>query len=137
MISSPEIRRYLYKWELDDTKEKESSCDLRLLLNERSILTQDNDIRDRRMKVFQECREPIGDKYYHRIDHVLKMIKEMSEALKYKNRFPEAVFQELTELHLILKKTLVNFIDKWSFSVLSDIDRDMMYYFTQSLKDLI
>lgn len=129
MISPPEIRRYLYKWELDDTKEKESSCDLRLLLNERSILTQDRDVRDRRMKVFQDCREPIGEKYYHRIDHVLKMIKEMSEELKYEEQFSEVLFQELAQLHLLVKKALVDFIDKWSFSVLSDIDRDMMYFF--------
>lgn len=39
----------------------------------------------------------------------------------------DRIYNDVKNLQVIIRKELVSYLDKWSFEVLSDIDRDMKY----------
>lgn len=126
--SPPNLRSYLYQWELHDLEQSKNRIDSRLFLNERSILSQDPANADLRLKNFQEVRKPIGDTFLPRIKQVLTVNNEIRDFLEESSDdIPDRLYNDLKSLQLMFRRQLQKYLDKWSFEILSDIDRDMTY----------
>lgn len=122
------MRSYLHQWELNDANQSKYRIDPCLFLNERSFLSQDVSKKDTRLIRFHEFRKPIGDTFLHRIKQCLIINNEMNDFLIERNpSLSDRIYNDLKNLQVIIRKELVSYLDKWSFEVLSDIDRDMKY----------
>lgn len=125
--SSPQnLRSLLYQWELSDTEEAKVQTNPRLFLDERSILNQDADIPDRRLKQFQEKRPSIGEKYLKRIKQILTINCELTNFIENEgSQLKDKVYNDLKGLQVMFRKTLVKYLDRWSYEVLTDINLNM------------
>uniref|UniRef100_A0A336LE85 CSON004102 protein n=1 Tax=Culicoides sonorensis TaxID=179676 RepID=A0A336LE85_CULSO len=126
--SPPELRSFLFQCELDDIYKENHQINPRLLLNERSILTQDPNKPDLRLRTFQKVRPPIGDQYRKRIQQIIQINDELNHVLEIeKHNLPENIATDLRKLQLQFRSTLTSYLDKWSFEVLSNIDINMRF----------
>lgn len=120
------LREYLFKWELQDEEKLKKSFDPLLGIDERSILTQDINKPNLTMRMFKKTRPKIGDPYVERIQEVVKIISEIREVLRSgKIKLKLRIKQDLHELQLFIRNVLHEFVDKWTLTVLSNIERDM------------
>ncbi|XP_063708887.1 trichohyalin-like [Culicoides brevitarsis] len=121
-----ELRTFLHQWELDEERQKKNRIDPRLMLDERSLLSQDVSTVDKRLKKFQEIRKPIGDTFLPRIKQILTINSEINDLLTENGKtLSDRIYNDLKSLQLIFRKQLSKHLDKWSFEILCDIDRDM------------
>lgn len=122
---------------MNDKIQHKAHIDSRLFLNERSILSQDPAGIDLRLKIFKEIKKPIGDLFLPRIQQVLEINNELNDFLEDEGvELSDRMYNDLKNLQLMFRKQLSKFLDKWSFEVLSDIDRDMTYVLNESTIDL-
>lgn len=125
-FSPPALREYLYKWQLNDQLELDKSYDPQLSLDERSILTQDLSKKDQTVRTFKIKRPSIGDPYMKRIGELNRIMHELKYLLESNEiKLKPQVRTDLQNLQIYIRKTLYEFIDRWTYGVLSNIDRDM------------
>lgn len=121
-----DLRSYLHQWELNDANQSKSRIDPRLSLIERSILSQDVSTIDKRLQNFQAIRKPVGDSFLPRIKQILDINNEILDFLEESGPYLcDRIYNDLKSLQVIFRKELTSYLDKWSFELLSDIDRDM------------
>lgn len=124
--SPPDLRSYLIKWKDYDVLAERESIDIRVKIDERSILTQNIHAEDKTYDVVMGKRKAIGDEYIERIKEVTGIIEELNEVmLVEKHSLKERVYKDLEKLRLEIRKVLHDYIDKWTFGVLLHIDTDM------------
>ncbi|XP_031634411.1 protein CASC1-like, partial [Contarinia nasturtii] len=121
-----DLRKYLHMWQMECDRYNENEQNWLLRTDERTILTQNRNI-ENATKVYLQQQQPIlGDVYSKRTLHVLGILEEIDEAIEQQpTTLRESIISELHRLKLELRHKLIEYIDDFSFKILSNIDRDM------------
>lgn len=139
-----DLRKYLHMW--NETMEEYNYKERNWLLktNEETLLTHDANIINLSKEYLRQQQENLGDiyaqrikdvlsvcictkilqKFYNKSNYFLQILSELDETLEDKN-ISESIISDLLELRLKFRLSLNDFINDFTYKILSHIERDM------------
>lgn len=107
-FSPPHIRQYLYKWEIEDDRRLKETFDPKLALDEGAN------------------GPALGDTVAERVREVSSIVDQIKSVLNDGEvKLEQRVINDLKYLQLLIRKLLRHYVDRWTLSVMSNIERDM------------
>ncbi|KAL5277000.1 CASC1 family protein [Megaselia abdita] len=119
-----ELRKYIHMWRSDIRDRNSLERNWLLQTDERTLLTHDPDIPDLSRQTLRKHQEDLGDIYAKRTEEVLGILFELDEAIK-DVEISKSIKLDLLKLKVELREYLKEYIDEFTYRILSQIDRDM------------
>lgn len=142
-----DLRKYIHMWQLECDRYNENEQNWLLRTDERTILTQNRNIQNETRVYLQQQQPNLGDLYAKRTHNVLgvsvcalknpksihttlpcsilQILEEIDEGIEMSTTLKQTIIEELNRLKLEFRLKLTEYIDDFSFKILSNIDRDM------------
>uniref|UniRef100_A0A1B0CGU5 Axonemal 84 kDa protein n=1 Tax=Lutzomyia longipalpis TaxID=7200 RepID=A0A1B0CGU5_LUTLO len=99
--------------------------DLRQYIHMKLSLTQDREVVDLTRGNVKKLQPNIGDLYAIRVKEILGIMDELQEAILEPDNLTPAIYRDLLRLRGELREKLAEYVDKFSYQILCNIDRDM------------
>ncbi|XP_055374487.1 dynein axonemal intermediate chain 7 [Condylostylus longicornis] len=119
-----DLRKYLHQWKTHVEIEKTRESNWLLKADEKTLLTQDMDQPDLTWKNLKKQQGNLGDIFAKRIREVLGILTELDRAL-LSDSLTQPTLIDLKGLKIEIRLMLRNYIDDFTFKILSHVDRDM------------
>ncbi|GAB0101009.1 dynein axonemal intermediate chain 7 [Sergentomyia squamirostris] len=120
-----DLRQYIHMWMEKEQILSGKERNWLLMTNEETLLTQNRDIVDLTRENVRKLQVNIGDLYAERVEEVLGIMDELQEAILDPDNLTPAIYRDLLRLRAELREKLAEYIDKFSYQILCNIDRDM------------
>uniref|UniRef100_A0A1B0CYM2 Uncharacterized protein n=1 Tax=Phlebotomus papatasi TaxID=29031 RepID=A0A1B0CYM2_PHLPP len=120
-----DLRQYIHMWMEKEESITNTERNWLLMTNEESVLTQNRDVMDLTRANVKKSQPNIGDVYSNRVKEVLGIMNELNEAIVDASNLTPVVYRDLLRLRTEMREKLTDYIDKFSYQILCNIDRDM------------
>lgn len=146
-----DLRKYLHMWRLKIDKYNQDERNWLLITNERTILTQNRTVPNMTIANLKLQQPNLGDLYAIRVKEVLgvkykkkkqslniarfptkflyilnKILDEIDEAITDVYSLSASIRLDLNELKCEFRSIMSNYIDEFTYKILSNIERDMV-----------
>ncbi|KAJ6632758.1 Dynein axonemal intermediate chain 7 like [Pseudolycoriella hygida] len=119
-----DLRKYLHMWKLQNENLNKLEINWLINIDERTILTQDQSKIDLTRNNLKAQQPILGNAYSKRIREILGILTEIDEAIIFSG-LSKGIIKDLHVLKLTFRTSISEYIDDFTFKILSNIERDM------------
>lgn len=120
-----DLRKYIYMRCSSVIENKNREGNWLLKTNERTILTQNKKNPDLTRENLRKAQSNLGEIYSQSIQEVLGVLEEIDGELNNSKKLHQTTFEDLKRLKREIQSLLADFIDDFTYRILSHVERDM------------